>query len=186
MVKARNLQRVKFAAMAGVVALLAGCGGRTGAPDPLRNAQAPCPEIGILRDAAELTRFRPGAGQDLTAMQLNASLTGFDARCDYAPDRAGLDVTLTPRFSAERGPAATGSTVNIPYMVAVLDGDRILSRAAYQLPVAFPQNVARSRSQGEELSIRIPGLPQAAAQKRVLLGFVLSPEELELNRRRGP
>ncbi|KAA2214458.1 hypothetical protein [Teichococcus oryzae] len=189
MVKARNLREAKLAGGAALSALLllAACGGSSAPPDLLRNAQAPCPNIGILSDAAELTRFRPGGGQDLTAMELNASLTGFDASCDYAPDRAGLDVTLTPRFTAERGPAATGRAAIIPYMVAVLDGPQhILSREAYNMQISFPGNVSRAQSQGEELSIRIPGTPQSAAQKNILIGFVLSPEELALNRRRGP
>ncbi|WP_120006421.1 hypothetical protein [Teichococcus vastitatis] len=174
------------AALAALLAL-SGCGGSGAPADPLRNAQAPCPNIGILSDAAELTRFRQGGGQDLTAMELNASLIGFEAKCDYAPERAGLDVTLTPRFTAERGPAASGRGASIPYMVAVLDGQQhILSREAYNLQVAFPANVSRAQSQDEELSIRIPGTPQAAAGKNILLGFVLSPEELALNRRRGP
>ncbi|MDJ0390061.1 hypothetical protein QMO56_18285 [Roseomonas sp. E05] len=154
----------------------------------MSNATAPCPRIAILADAADLTRFRPGGGQDLTAMELNASLSGFQAKCDYAPRQAGLDVTLTPNFNAERGPAAQGRTAEIPYMVAVVDnGNHILSRATYTMQVEFPSNVSRTKNEGEELSIRIPGQPQAAAaQKRILLGFVLSPEELALNRQRGP
>ncbi|HWX48754.1 MAG TPA: hypothetical protein VNZ61_11920 [Roseomonas sp.] len=185
MVKARNLRNGRMAALGGALLLVGACSG--GTTDPLRNATAPCPRVAILSDAADLTRFRPGGGQDLTAMELNASLSGFQAKCDYAPERAGLDVTLTPNFTAERGPAAQGRTAEIPYMVAVVeDGNRILSRATYTIQVEFPPNVSRSRSEGEELSIRLPGTPQSAAQKSILLGFVLSPEELALNRRRGP
>lgn len=186
MVKARNLRNGRMAALGGTLLLVGACSGGS-ATDPLRNATAPCPRVAILSDAADLTRFRPGGGQDLTAMELNASLSGFQAKCDYAPERAGLDVTLTPSFTAERGPAAQGRTAEIPYMVAVVeDESRILSRATYSMQVEFPPNVSRSRSAGEELSIRIPGTPQSAAQKTILLGFVLSPEELALNRRRSP
>ncbi|MXP62231.1 hypothetical protein E0493_02540 [Roseomonas sp. M0104] len=176
-----------MAAIGVAVLLLAACSGSGGTSSALQNATAPCPRIAILADAADLTRFHPGGGQDLTAMELNASLSGFQAKCDYAPRQAGLDVTLTPNFNAERGPAAQGRTSQFPYMVAVVDNENhILSRATYNMQVEFPPNVSRTRSEGEELSIRIPGQPQAAAQRRILLGFVLSPDELALNRRRGP
>ncbi|MFZ6763186.1 hypothetical protein [Pseudoroseomonas sp. WGS1072] len=183
MVKAWKL-RGGVAAAGGVLLLLAGCGG---SPAPLlAEATAPCPHVAVLADAADLTRFRPGGGRDLTAMTLNASLAGFQAKCDYAPKHAGLDVTLTPAFTAERGPAAQGRTAQIPYMVAVAEGESIRDRAAYVLQVEFPPNVARVRSEGEELLIRLPGNPQEAAGKTIWLGFVLTPEELALNRERGP
>ena len=51
----------------------------------------------------------------------------------------------------------------------------------------FPANVNRVQTSGEEISIRIPAAtPGEAAQRQVLLGFQLSPEELALNRQRGP
>lgn len=183
MVKARKLRSGEMAAMGGALLLLAGCGGGGALPQ----MTAPCPRVAILADAADLTRFRAGGGRDLTAMELNASVAGFQARCDYAPGGAGLDVTLTPGFTAERGPAATGRAAEIPYMVAVAEGEnRILARQAYTMRVSFPANVSRIRSTGEEVTIRIPGSPQEAARKQVWLGFVLSPEELALNRERGP
>lgn len=184
MVKARNL--LNGVIVGGVALLLAGCGER--APrDLLAGAQAPCPGIGVLADAADLTRFRAGGGSDLTAMVVNAQVSGFQAKCDYTSKRSGLAVSLTPEFSAERGPAATGSDIDIPYMVAVVgDDDRILSRAEYVLRVSFPPNVAKVKSAGEELNITLTGGVPEASRRRVLVGFVLSPEELAANRRRGP
>jgi hypothetical protein len=184
MVKARNLLNGCIAG--GVALLLASCGER--APvNLLESAQAPCPPIGVISDAADLTRFRAGGGSDLTAMVVNARISGFQAKCDYTSRRDGLVVTLTPGFSAERGPAATAPTLDVPYMVAVVgDGDRVLSRAEYSLRVSFPPNVARVQSAGEELSITLTGGLAEASRRRLLLGFVLSPEELAENRRRGP
>jgi hypothetical protein len=170
-----------------LVVLLAACGGESGPRNLLETAQAPCPRVSILADAADLTRFRPGGGTDLAAMAFDARIAGFRARCDYAPRRAGLDVTLTLAFNAERGPAATGRSVDLPYVVAVVSADesRVLSRAAFATRAVFPPNVSRLQGQGEELSIRLPGTPQEAAAQAVLVGFALTPEELAVNRRRG-
>jgi len=184
MVKARNLRNGKMLAGSGValaVLALAGCGGT--AQTEARAASA-CPQVTILSDAAELTRFRAGGGRNPTDIELTASLTEVQSRCDPAPGGAGLDIILAPAFTAERGPAARGPTAEIPYMVAVVDeGEgQILSRAAYTLAVQFPSRASRSRSEGEELAIRIPGDLQAAAGKSILLGFVLTPEQLSRNR----
>ncbi|UFN46831.1 hypothetical protein LPC08_12395 [Roseomonas sp. OT10] len=174
-----------MALLAGAGLALAGCGGSS--RDLLANVTAPCPRVALLGEAADLTRFRGGA-RDLTGLELDGRLTGFQAKCDYGPGRQGLDVTLTLGMTVERGPAAVGRTAQIPYMVAVVTGDetQVLSRASFAVPVEFPNNVSRLTLRSEELSIRIPGPPQEAATRTVLLGFVLTPEELALNRARGP
>jgi hypothetical protein len=202
MVKARNLlnwaqqamgragrrpwARVGGAALLALPLALSACGGES-TQNLLARATAPCPNVGIISDAADLTRFRQGSQADLTALVVNASISGFQAKCDYAPKRDGLVVTLTPTFIAERGPASAGPTADIPYMVAVVgDNDQVLSRAAYTLRVEFPPNVAKVTSRGEEVSITLAGTPAEAARRNVLIGFVLSPDELAANRRRGP
>lgn len=185
----RTRRRRGAPARAGALLLglvLAGCGGAE--RDPMAQATAPCPRVALLGDAADLTRY-DGPSRDLSALVLDARLTGFSARCDYAPRGAGLDVTLRLAMSAERGPAARTRDAALPYLVAVVTPDetRVLAREAYSAQAAFPANVNRVRTQGEEISIRLPGRdPQEAAQRTVLLGFALTPEELALNRQRGP
>jgi hypothetical protein len=183
MVKARNLRLGMMAALGGAM-LVAGCGGRDRG-NALLDSRAPCPRISIIADAADLTRFRSGGGRDLTAMELNASVSGFQAKCDYGRN-GGLDVAITPSFLVERGPAFRGNTARITYMVAVLQDDQpVAPPATYALQVEFAPNVSRAQG-SDEISIRLPGDAAAAARRQVWLGFVLSPEELALNRARGP
>lgn len=182
--------RVARALLAMVAAgpLLSACGG--GDSDGLLGqAPAPCPSIGILADGADLTRFSQGAGFDLTRMVVDARIVGFDARCDYTGrDRAALDVRITPRFEAERGPAAEGRAVDLPWFVAVSDPeDRVLDRRAYATRVGFGTNVTRTRVEGEAVRMTLPLTEgRQADDYLVRLSFQLTPEELELNRRRGP
>ncbi len=58
--------------------LLAGCSGVGRGP---ATPPAPCPRITILGDGADLTRYQPGAIQDLATMTFDARLIGFQARC---------------------------------------------------------------------------------------------------------
>jgi hypothetical protein len=120
-------------------------------------------------------------------VEVDARLTGFQARCDYAPRDAGLDVTVRVQVAAERGPAAAGRNLNLPYVIAVTDEaeSRVLSSGADTLQVTFPEGQRRAEVRGEEMVIRIPGDVRRAGEKTILIGFQLSPEQLAANRRRG-
>jgi hypothetical protein len=171
----------------GLSLLMVACGGSTSLPPA---GAAPCPRIAILADGADLTRFRAGAGRDLTALTLDARITGFQARCDYeGRDQRALEVRLTPRFEAERGPAAQASDVQLPWFVALSDsGDTtILARVAESTPVTFPPNVQRAEAVGRPVRVTVPlGEGRRAADYVLRLSFQLTPEELALNRQRGP
>ena len=157
---------------------LAGCGGGTA-----DNFAPPCPGAAIVRDAADLKRFR-GAGRDLTDSVLDGRITGIAGRCV----RDGADiVTTTVQVGMElsRGPAASGRRAELSYFVAVLDGERILDKQVFALRAEFPPNTDRLRLQGDEVELRLPvRADKTAAAYRIQIGFQLTPLELEVNRRR--
>ncbi|WP_376099957.1 hypothetical protein ACE7GA_12855 [Roseomonas sp. CCTCC AB2023176] len=184
----RRLTMTKTAVPAALLALglLAGCGSGTGIPTP--PPRAPCPSAGILSDAADLTRYRAGAAADISTTELEARIVGLDRRCDFAPRNAGLEVTVRVRVQAQRGPALAGTSARIPYFVAVTDREenRVFSRGTDAVTVNLPRNGTGDSVLGEEISVLIPGDPNVAATRRIVVGFVLTPEEVALNRRRGP
>jgi len=178
--------RATLGLAAAALVALAGCGGGDQPTLP-----ATCPRVGILADAADLTRFRPGAGQDLSAMVVDARITGFQARCDYTRRGRALEMILTVQFAAERGPAAAGTrTADLPYFVTVVSADEtqvIAPPQHFSTRIVFPTNVSRARANGQELSIIIPlGGERQLGEQAVLIALQLTPEELALNRRRGP
>ncbi|MCK8784057.1 hypothetical protein M0638_06650 [Roseomonas sp. NAR14] len=167
----------------GALALLGGCGDASLLP-------ARCPRIAILADAADLTQFRPGGGQDLTAMQVDGRMVGVSGQCDYAGrGREALNVTLSVAIEAERGPAAEGRTADLPYFIAVTGRDerRILDKQPTVTTVRFGANTTRTTVRTDSMTIRLPlGDRHQAEDYTVLVGFQLTPEQLALNRRRGP
>lgn len=166
---------------------LAACGGQ---PPAATANTAPCPRIAILADGADLTRHSPGMQRDLTGLALDARIQGFEARCDFAGgDRSSLVVRVTPRFDVERGPAAEGRTAELPWFVVLTDaGDReVLARIAATTRVTFAPNVPRAQATGPAVQIDLPiGGGQRAADYTLRVSFQLTPEELALNRQRGP
>ncbi|MBR0657417.1 hypothetical protein [Plastoroseomonas arctica] len=164
-------------ALAGVMALGA-CGSET-------TRTAPCPRITLLRDGADLTRFRAGAGQDLSVMTADARLSGFEARCDFADRGRSIAVDITPRFAVEQGPAGTTASVDLPWFVAVSDDrdTRILDQLDYTTRAAFPPNQSRALTLGERVRLTLPASEVETFNVRV--SFRLTAEELAYNRRRG-
>lgn len=158
---------------------LAGCGGGT------EDAFAPaCPGAAIVRDAADLSRFRGGA-HDLVDTVLAGRITGINGNCK----RDGADTVVTTvqvGIELTRGPAAPGREARVAYFVAVLDGERILDKQAFPLRAEFPANTDRLRLAGDDVELRLPVRPdKTAAAYRIQVGFQLTPEELEYNRQRA-
>ncbi len=166
----------RLAAPLALLALLAGCG------DGSMKFAPACPQISLLAEGADLTRFA-GTGRDVTDRVLEARLTGVEGAC-----RAGRndEVVTTLKVQAElrRGPAAQGRRLPLPYFVAVLEGDRILDRKDFTLDANFPANVDGMRLTGDELELRFPASAElGAARYRVIVSLQLTADELALNRR---
>ena len=141
----------------------------------------PCPAAGLVRDVADLTRYR-GAGRDITDQVLTARLTGLSGRCQ----RDGSDVvvaTVTVGVDLTRGPAAPSRNADIAYFVAVVDGEKILEKQVFTLTAEFPSNTDRLRLTGDEVELHLPVTPKrSAAVYRIEVGLQLTAAELERNR----
>lgn len=158
--------------------LLAGCGAGGD------NFAPPCPGAAIVRDAADITRYR-GAGRDLTDAVLDGRITGLGGSCK-ADGEGFVSTTVSVGMELTRGPAAPGRQAEVSYFVAVLDGERILDKQVFNLRAEFPPNNDRLRLTGDSVELRLPVRPGKGADAyRIQVGFQLTPLELDVNRRRG-
>ncbi len=172
---------------AGLALGLAGCGGGGGRTD----APIACPNPAIPADAADLTRHEPGAAvRDLTTMVFDARLAGLSGSCRAARRGEAVELTLSPRFAVDRGAAARGRSVVLPWAVAVLDGrtdDPLAPPRRFVDRVVFNPNEARATVTGQSVPILLPvGAERRIQDYRILVYFQLTEEELAMNRRRGP
>ncbi len=163
--------------LAGLLVALAGCGVFDKEPPK------PCPVALVLKEAGEVVRYQPGAGRDLLDVAYRASFGQNSLECHYKGSR--LAVALDVEVIAERGPGAGAGEARIPYFVAVLDErQRILAREVFEAAVVFEEGRRRA-SVTEELAQRLRlEDSQSGANFEIVVGFELSPEELEENRRR--
>ncbi len=160
----------------------AGC-----APTRIEDRLVSCPQLSLPADVADLTRHLPGAPPDLSTLVLDVRVSAVDGDCRRGRRDESVETAIGLRMQVDRGPAATGRAAQIPWFIAVLDGDRILQRQTFVLPVAFAPNTTRAEVATQRVPISFPVRQGRRVQElRVLVGLQLSPEELEVNRRRGP
>lgn len=148
-----------------------------------------CPTLSLPADVADLTRYQPGAQPDLSTLVLDARVQAIDGSCRRGRRDASVVVAMTSRFRVERGPAGTERAVDLPWFIAVVeDGtDRILSRQTFTQRATFAPNTTRVNVASPPIEVVFPVAEGRRVQDhRIMVGFLLSPEEVALNRRRGP
>jgi hypothetical protein len=176
----RPRHRLRLAALAAlpVASLLSGCT----APDEFAPA---CPALALLNDGADLTRFRPGNGRDVTDLVLDARLTEVPASCHSDGPRK-VAATLHVTADLHRGPAATTRDVAVPYFVSIVSNGTIIQEADYTLRSSFPPNIDRIRVNGDDIDMVFPVTSErSAAAYKIYVSFRLTPEELAYNRGRA-
>ena len=162
-------------------ALLAACG-------PARNEFPPtCPRPAILAEAADFDRYRgDGAGpHDLTELELHGHIVGVKGSCMLPGGQRALSVSVSVIVELTRGPAMQGRSAEVNYFVTELQGNDIIDKQSLVSTVAFPPNVDRMTLQSGDLNLALPITPEkTGASYTVLVGFQLTPAEMETNLRR--
>ncbi|MCO6414726.1 hypothetical protein JYK14_00835 [Siccirubricoccus sp. KC 17139] len=174
--------RSRVVLAAGLTAALAGCGSApSGAP-------LACPTPGILAEGADLTRYRPGPVRDLTTLEFDARLTGLSGGCNPGRGNRSIEMKIVASFTVERGAGAEGRVFELPWSVVMIDPatDRIIGQDFVE-QVGFGRNETRTSFQSAPVTVTLPlGEGRRAQDYRIWATFALTPEDLALNRRRGP
>lgn len=144
----------------------------------------PCPIAVVAEEAARLTRFDPGTNRDPRNILFEAEIPGLNGDCGHGDTE--IDIDLQVRIVAGRGPANTTQQATIPYFVAITRTDKtILAREAFEATIEFPGNQTRNETI-EEIEQTIPfGEGDSGANYVIVVGFEMTPEELEYNRQLG-
>ncbi|MDA0368538.1 MAG: hypothetical protein O3C65_13320 [Proteobacteria bacterium] len=157
-----------------IVGLVAAC---------TRTPPLPCPPVSILGDAEDITLFAADRGEDLTDIAYRASIDQIGRNCDYARAGDSVTSTISVRLVATRGPAAQVDEGSFVFFVAVVDKEQnILARERFESAFSFQPN-QRQAAAIEEIEQIIPiksGL--RGLDYEVLVGFELTPAQLEFNR----
>ena len=153
-------------------------------------APPPCPLIAIVPDAGTITKFRAGPGRDIIDILYEGEIADvIVTRCEEDSGDSGdpeLTVDLSVWIEARRGPADRDHQADFAYFVAVAQFlPKPEGRADFTVRVPFEGNRTRVLAADTPVTVLIPLARDASATEfEIVVGFRLSAEELEYNRRR--
>ena len=176
------MSRARAAAGAALLGLLSlsGCGSLSGSSSKSASAEA-CPTAIVLRSLANTAVFGPGSERRPDNVAFYGLLSEADLKCKYTGDAVHVD--LDAIIVGERGPAARGDTVDLPYFVAVTTPDQtILTKKPLAVRIAFDATQKRA-GVTDHIEETIPLGGRNGADLNVLLGFQQSPEVVDFYRR---
>ena len=189
----RTLWPERAAALA-LVLFLAGCAMYQNLEETVIGKALPCPRVSILTDAATITRFKEGAGRDLIDVDFKGSFTGFRGSCGYDidedTDSGTLSLDLAVAMDLERGPANKSREIIIDYFISVTDPSKqVLQKEVFNVKVTFPGNLTVLKWSEDPNNPVILNIPLKTGERGrdfiVFVGFQLSPEEYQYNRRQS-
>jgi len=141
-----------------------------------------CPKVAVLNELSELVRFRPGAGRDLTDVELQAKFASFAFGCRYEKDAVAIEIDI--QIESTRGPALAANRTTFEYFVAVTNpAGEITAKEAFSADLEFKGNTTKLVV-ADELAPRIPLIDRTSgANWGILLGLQLTDEQRDWTRR---
>lgn len=146
----------------------------------------PCPAVRVDAATAGYTKFRDGPGRDVTDIEYQADIVGFQGECDYDDD--AVNVSFNVDFALTGGAAAKGGQAPLYYFVAIpqffptAEGKRVI-KVDRRLPARAG---ARETFTESNVTVVIPlKKDQAGASFDIYVGFQLDNAQLEFNRSRA-
>jgi hypothetical protein len=169
----RRVRAAPGAALLGVLAL-SGCGWFSSSSSRATEA---CPSAVVLRPLSNTAVFGPAPERRPDNVAFYGLLSEADLKCEYSGDavRIALDAIVV----GERGPAAKGDSVDLPYFVAVTGPDQtVLARNPFAVRVAF-EGTQKRAGVTDHIEETVPLGGRKGADLNVLLGFQQSPEVVD-------
>ena len=145
-----------------------------------------CPSAAVLRDTATLTVFRSGAPLDPSGEAFTAAISGVKTSCHYNKGAGDIPTEMSFTVRAVRAPSPDGGHYQVPYYLAVTQGDRVLSKKNFMLDVDFAPGTA-AFTQDVSLDTTTISLEEGhpATDYQLLVGFQLSDADRAYNQKRG-
>ena len=149
-----------------------------------------CPNYWVVSDAASVVKFRDGPGRDLTDVNFEGEIVGVQLVCISNVDKETLngtmDVDVTVRFDAARGPANRDRKARFDFFIRVLDPNRnILKGEDLSVVINFPGNKTRLKFRSPPLTLELPITSKwPRSYYRIFAGFKLTRDELNFNRKK--
>lgn len=137
-----------------------------------------CPNIGALKEAESLTRFRAGDGRDLTDVRFEARIGRTVGLCKVTQSKLTAEVNAGIELFAERGPALDKAVETLEYFIAVqAPNGKIATRQSFAVDIDFSEGLQEIRKV-DYLTFDIPNATAANLRGyRVYFGIQMTRPE---------
>ena len=176
-----TLSRVRWVMVAGAIMALSACA------SDLEESLS-CPNVTLLKDTQTLTRM---AG---TGVAFEAKILSAVGTCDYDLDddtKTGkLEAKVTATFQVTRGQTLQANAVSFDYYVAITNPyGEVLNKGVFSVPAALEKGKPGLTVEDDPIHLSIPLktaslTTHADKNLHIIVGFQLSPNELDYNRKR--
>lgn len=142
-----------------------------------------CPVVSFIDGLDKVTVFGEQGGADLANVLYSAEVTQLAAVCTFK--RKGAEVSAEFLLIADRGLGDRERVARPNYFVAITDPDgNVMAKEVFQAEIPFNDN-RRRVGRKEEIEPFIPyqGPDGDFTGYRVLIGFQLTPEQVDFNKR---
>ena len=177
----RNLALV--ATCAAPLALLAACGPQD------ENAFAPaCAPVGILGPAADYSDYGGSEAEpDLSRLVSQGSIVGVSGHCSSAAHGTMLHTAIGLQLAITRGPVGSGSSLTLPYFIAITQDGAIISKQSLTALAQFPDNGDKVLVRTDQVTFDLPVTrAHPGTSYKIEVGFQLTPQQLDYNRNHPP
>jgi hypothetical protein len=144
----------------------------------------PCPLMGVLYDSARVVDFAAPNEQRYANIEYTGEMQGVRGLCRYV-DADPITMSLDIDMAFGRGPAATSDRQTYRYWVAVTRrGVAPIEKVYFDIDVRFPRDeVVVTRRETIERIVIPRATPDLSGENfEILVGFELTPEQLQFNR----
>lgn len=173
---------IRYAPLLAAAILTTGCASKlTDRLDTRQNA-GPCPPVGALYETARLVEF-DGEGELYTNIEYTGEIIGARLYCRYIGDEP-LEAEIEVDFAFGKGPAATSSSHDYPFYVAVTRRNgKVLAKEYFSVKADF----GNGQLDGQTAVVNKIVIPRAdesisGSNFEVIVGYDLTEDQLEFNR----
>lgn len=164
-------------------AMLVGCQSKIAETFDTRQNAGPCPPMGAIYDVARYVKFADGSDETYPNIAYTAEINDVRMFCRYSDDDP-LVAQLEVDFAFGKGEAAKSDTHAYPYFVAVTRRNgKVLAKEYFSVEADFKGRKLAGKTESFS-RIEIPRLDESIAGSNfeIVVGFDLTPEQLEFNR----
>lgn len=143
-----------------------------------------CPSVGLLPRADAITvRKDPAGGFEASNVAARASFGAYRGACRKSP-KGGIEYTLQFDIMVSRAPGNTAYKQELPYFIGVVSpDDDIVQRDGFITRIEYDSKGVGKTS--DTHTVKIAADETAAAQYKIVAGFILTPDEFEYNHDRS-